>query len=57
MGRRRKSKNNDGFIILAFIIGIPVFLMFEYPIIFLLIFVPVVTVAVINFITWLKGRK
>ncbi len=57
MGRRRKSKNDNGMIIWAFIIGIPVFLMIEYPIIFWIIFVPVVTVAAINFITWLKGRK
>lgn len=54
--RRRKKKSDDGLIIWAFIIGVPAFLVMQYPIIFWLVFVPVVTFLVVKFITWLKGR-
>lgn len=50
----RKKKSDDGLIIWAFILGIPAFLIMQYPIIFWLIFVPVVTYFAIKFITWLK---
>jgi hypothetical protein len=51
---RRKKSSNEGMIIWAFIIGIPAYLMIEYPIIFWIVFVPLVTLGVVKFITWLK---
>ena len=51
---RRKKKYDEGLIILALIIGVPVFLVMQYPIIFWMVFVPIVTLLVVKFITWLK---
>ena len=51
---RRKKLDDTGLIILAFVIGVPIFLMMEYPIIFWLVFVPLVVFGIIKFITWLK---
>ena len=51
---RRKKSDNTGLIVLAFVIGVPIFLMMEYPIIFWLVFVPLVTYGIVKFITWLK---
>ena len=51
---RRKKSSNEGLIIWVFIIGVPIFLMMEYPIIFWLVFVPLVTYGIVKFITWLK---
>ena len=53
---RRKKKSDGGIIILAFIIGIPVFLAMEYPAVFWLAFVPVVTFLVVRIIMWFTGR-
>ena len=52
MGRRRK--NDGGGAILAFIIGIPAFLMMVYPVIFWLVFVPIVVFVIVKVIMWLK---
>ncbi len=49
----RKS-NNDGLIILAFVIGVPVFLLMVYPLLFWVVFVPLVALGIVKFITWLK---
>lgn len=51
---RRKKSDNTGLIVLALVIGVPIFLMMEYPIIFWLVFVPLVTYGIVKFITWLK---
>ena len=53
---RRKKKSDDGLIIWAFIIGVPAFLIMQFPIVFWLVFVPVVTFLVMKVINWLKGR-
>lgn len=53
---RRKKNSDDGLIIWAFIIGVPAFLIVQYPIVFWLVFVPVVTFLVMKVINWLKGR-
>ena len=53
---KRKKKSDDGLIIWAFIIGIPVFLIMQYPIIFWLVFVPAVTFLAVKFVAWLKKR-
>ena len=50
----RKKKSDDGLIIWVFIIGVPVFLMMEYPIIFWLVFIPLVILGAVKFIAWLK---
>ena len=51
--RRRKS-NDSGLIGCVFIIGIPVLLLMEHPIIFFLVFLPLVVIGVISFINWLR---
>lgn len=48
------KQSEDGLIILAFVIGVPAFLLIVYPVIFWLIFVPLVILGVIRFIKWLK---
>ena len=53
MGRKRNKP--DGCLMgLAFVIGIPVFLLMVHPIIFWLVFVPLVVFGIILFIAWLK---
>lgn len=48
-------KNSDtGLIILAFVIGVPIFLLMVYPVIFWIVFVPIVLFGVIKFILWLR---
>ena len=47
-------KKDSDLIILAFVIGVTVFLLMVYPFIFWLIFVPLVVLGIIKFITWLK---
>ena len=54
--RGRRKKVGDEWIIYAFIVGIPVYLIMEYPIIFWIVFVPLVTLGVVKFITWLKNK-
>ena len=49
-----KSPDNSGLIIFALVVGVPVFLLMEYPIIFWLIFIPLAVLGIIKFITWLK---
>ena len=51
---RRKKSDDAGLIIWAFIIGIPAFLIMQYPVIFWLVFIPLVVFGVVKFITWLK---
>ena len=50
----RRRKHDGGIIALAFIIGVPVFLLMVHPLIFWLVFVPLVVLGVTKFITWLK---
>ena len=52
MSRRKKS--DDSIIIWAILIGIPAFLIVEYPIIFWLVFIPLVILGAVKFIAWLK---
>ena len=47
-------KSNDDLIILAFVIGIPLYLLMAHPFIFWLVFIPFIAVLIIKFITWLK---
>lgn len=48
-------KNSDaGLIILAFVIGVPAFLLMVYPVIFWIVFVPIVLFGIIKFIMWLN---
>lgn len=47
-------KNDGGLIILAFVVGVPLFLLMEHPVIFWLIFVPICVVGIYGFIKWLK---
>ena len=42
-------------IILAFILGIPLFLLMEHPVIFWLVFVPVALLIALKFMLWLRG--
>lgn len=51
--RGRKS-SDGGIIALAFIIGVPVFLLMEHPVIFWLVFLPLTVILVMGFIGWLK---
>ena len=43
-----------GLVLLVFLVGVPLFLLFEHPLIFWLIFVPIAVLTIIKFITWLK---
>ena len=43
-----------GILILVFLVGVPLFLLFEHPLIFWLIFLPLAVMGIIKFITWLK---
>ena len=52
--RKNNSKPEDNLIIWAFIIGVPVFLLMVHPVIFFLVFIPIVTIALARFIRWLK---
>lgn len=49
-----KTSDNSGLIIWAFVIGIPLFLLMEHPLVFWLVFIPLVIIGVTKFITWLK---
>lgn len=51
---RRKKSDNTGMIILAIVVGTPIFLLMVHPFIFWLVFVPLVVLGIIKFITWLK---
>ena len=49
-----KQPNESGLIILAFVIGVPTFLLLVYPVVFWLVFVPLVILGIIKFINRLK---
>lgn len=51
---RRKKSDDSGLIGLAFIIGIPTFLLMVFPVAFFLIFVPLVVLGIVKFISWLR---
>jgi hypothetical protein len=51
--RRRKS-SDEGLIVLALVLGIPIFLLMVYPIIFWLVFLPLAVILIMRFIGWLK---
>ena len=36
------------------VIGIPIYLFFEHPVIFWMVFVPIATISIIKIIAWLK---
>ena len=48
------KNSNIGLIILAFVIGVPMFLLMEHPVFFWIVFVPIVVFGIIKFIMWLK---
>ena len=43
-----------GIVILIFLVGVPLFLLFEHPVIFWLVLVPIAVLSIIRFLTWLK---
>lgn len=43
-----------GLVLVMFLIGVPLWLLFEHPLIFWLVCVPVMVLGIIKFITWLK---
>ena len=51
---RRKRSNDSELIAWAFIIGVPVFLLMVHPVIFFLVFLPLVVIGVLSFIKWLR---
>lgn len=50
----RKKSSDSGVIALAFIVGLPVFLLMVHPLIFWLVYVPIVVILIMSFIGWLK---
>lgn len=53
--RRRGRKNNDPWVFcLAVFLGVPVFLLMVHPLIFFLLFVPLVIILILAIIGWLK---
>lgn len=51
---RRKKEDNTGIIMLVFLVGVPLYLLMEHPLIFWLVLVPLVVLGVTKFIKWLK---
>ena len=52
---RRGGKKNDSWILgWIILLGVPTFLLMVHPLIFFLVFVPLVIVFLINLIKWLK---
>ena len=49
-----KQPDDSNLIIWAFVIGVPTFLLLVYPVVFWLVFVPLVVLGIIKFINWLK---
>ena len=49
-----KKSDETGLIILALVVGIPMFLLMEHPLIFWWVFVPFVVAVAIHIINWLK---
>lgn len=49
-----KKSDDSGLIAWALVMGIPIYLLMEHPVIFWLIFVPIVVLGVMKFINWLK---
>lgn len=43
-----------GLIIFALVVGIPLYLLFEHPVVFWIVLVPIAVYVIIKFITWLK---
>ena len=43
-----------GMVLLIIFVGVPLYLLMEYPVIFWVIFVPVALLGIIKFIAWLK---
>ena len=43
-----------GLFIFVFLVGVPLFLLFEHPIIFWLLCVPIGVISIIKIITWFK---
>ena len=55
MRRRGRGSQPDGCLVtVGCLMGIIMFLLMEHPVVFWLIFVPIVTIAVIKVIAWLK---
>ena len=54
MSSRGRKKDNSWLIPWAFILGVPMFLLMVHPLIFFLVFVPLVIVFLVNLIKWLK---
>lgn len=55
MSRRGKGSESDGCLIaLAFLVGIPLYLLTEHPIIFWFIFVPIVVFGISKVTKWFK---
>lgn len=48
------KSDDNGLIILALVVGTPLFLLMEHPIIFWFIFLPIVGFGIFKFIKWLK---
>mgnify|MGYP003304757116 CR=1 FL=1 len=49
-----KSNNNSNTIMWALVVGVPIFLLIEYPVIFWFVLVPLVVMGIFKFIMWIK---
>ena len=43
-----------GMLILIIVVGVPIFLLMEHPVISWIIFLPLVVIGIVKFITWLR---
>lgn len=50
----KSGKSNGSMIILAFVIGVPVFLLMTRPVIFWAVFLPIVVIGIVLLIRWLR---
>lgn len=51
---RRRKRKDDNTLFWVFVLGIPLFLLMVHPLIFWLVFVPLVIIGIVNFVNWLK---
>ena len=50
----RRKKKDDDVLWVVFVFGLPLFLLMVHPVIFFLVFVPLVIGGIAKFVSWLK---
>ncbi len=50
----RKKKKDDNALLWVFLVGGPICLLMVHPVIFWLVFVPLLVLGIVKFVSWLK---